>query len=280
MKHSFNNNIMKNLLSIFAILAGLTSIAQTAGDTTRFKVGTIEFIIIDNDTIPVEEYEYGSEEWKDMDEEDKPDLSYWSGFDLGVNMLMNDDFKSDFSDEHLNCDPSQSFSYSFNFLEQRIRIIKDYFGIVTGIGFTNSRYGFDSDHLRLMANADSTWGMYDSTLTTGFTKNQLRVNYFNVPVLFQINTSKLEDKNFHIAFGAIGGIRMSSKVKYVYDAFGGENDHKEKGRYNLNPFQLCATARIGYRDFGLFVNYNILSLYENGKSPNAYPLTFGASFHF
>lgn len=271
---------MKKLILGFALLTGGILVAQTSGDTTRFKVGQMEFIIVDNDTMMVDDE--GNE---DPDKNFgmryyEEDLTYWSGFEVGVNMLMNGNFAPEFNSSHLEIDPAQSFSYSLNIMEQRIRIVKDYFGIVTGLGFTNSRYGFKDDHLRLMSNADSTWGMYDSTLTTGFTKNQLRVNYFNIPVLFQINTSKFEDKNFHISFGVIGGIRMGSKVKYIYDVFGGENDHKEKGRYNVNPFQVCATARLGFRDFGLFANYNVLSLYESGKSETAYPLTFGASFHF
>lgn len=270
---------MRTLITLIAILTTGILAAQTSGDTTRFKVGNMEFIIIDNDTIPA-----GDVDIEDLENEDGErftgDLTYWSGFEVGVNMLMNTSFKPEFNSSHLEIDPAQSFSYSFNLMEQKIRIVKDYFGIVTGIGFTNSRYGFKDDHIRLISNADSTWGMYDSTLTTGFTKNQLRVNYFNIPLLFQINTSKYEDKNFHLSFGVIGGIRIGSKVKYIYDVFGGENDHKEKGRYNINPFQVCATARLGYRDFGLFANYNVLSLYESGKSQIAYPLTFGASFHF
>lgn len=268
---------MKKLITLIALFSGGLLIAQSSGDTTRFRIGTTEFIIIGNDTIPSNDGESdGEEDYGRFTD----DMTYWSGFDIGVNMLMNGSFQPEFNSAHLEIDPAQSFSYSFNFGEQRIRIIKDYFGIVTGLGFTNSRYGFKDDHVRLLANADSTWGFHDSTLVTGFTKNQLRVNYFNIPILFQINTSKYEDKNFHIAFGMIGGIRMSSKVKYKYDVFGGQNDHKEKGRYNINPFQLSATARIGFRDFGLFANYNILSLYESDKSETAYPLTFGASFHF
>lgn len=275
---------MKKIFTIVAILSSGFLIAQeeeeTSGDTTRFSVGGMEFIIVDHDTIPAEDVEnMTDEEWEEYSK-DNSDLTYWSGFDIGVNTLMNSTGKIAFNSSHLEIDPAQSMSFSFNFLEQRVRIVKDYFGIVTGIGFTNSRYGFKDNYLRLASNADSTWGMYDSTLTTGFTKNQLRVNYFNIPVLFQINTSKDEDKNFHIAFGAIGGIRMGAKVKYVYEVFGGENDHKEKGRYNTNPFQLSATVRVGYRDFGLFANYNVLSLYEYGKSETAYPLTFGASLHF
>lgn len=264
---------MKTKLTLAALFLSLFAAAQPTSDTTRFKIGGVEFIIVENDTIPVDGIDI-------EEEENDADLTYWSGFEVGVNYPMNGSFQPDFNSPHLQVDPSQSFSYSFNLMEQRIRIVKDYFGIVTGIGFTNSRYGFKDDHLRLMANSDSTWGYHDSTLISGFTKNQLRINSFNIPLLLQINTSKYDDKNFHISFGVIGGIRIGSKVKYVYDVFGGENDHKEKGRYNLNPFQLSATARIGFRDFGLFANYNILSLYESGKLETAYPLTFGASFHF
>lgn len=269
---------MRTLVTSLAILTSGMLVAQTESDTTRFRVGNMEFIIVENDTLLANEGEEGDKDFGMRYTEQ--DLTYWGGLDVGVNMPMNGNFQPDFNSKHLQVDPAQSFSYSFNFAEQRIRIIKDYFGIVTGLGFTNSRYGFKDDHLRLMSNADSTWGFVDTTLTAGFTKNQLRVNTFNIPLLLQINTSKFDDKNFHIAFGVIGGIRMSSKVKYKYDVLGGENDHKEKGRYNINPFQLSATARIGFRDFGLFANYNILSLYEYGKSETAYPLTFGASFHF
>jgi len=266
---------MKRIITALTIFSGAILFGQNNnGDTTRFKVGDVEFIIVDNDTIAVDdEDEYDGKRFSG-------DMTYWSGFHVGVNMLMNGNFEPSFNSKHLQVDPAQSFSYSFNFMEQKIRIVKDYFGIVTGIGFTNSRYGFKDDHLRLASNADSTWGMIDSSLVSGFTKNQLRVNYFNVPLLFQINTSKSEDNNFHLAFGAIGGIRIGSKVKYIYEVYGGENDHKEEGRYNINPFQLCATVRMGYRDFGVFANYNVLSLYETGKSETAYPLTFGASFHF
>lgn len=275
---------MKKIITLLMLFSGATLMAQNSGDTTRFTMGGVEFIIVDKDTMPAnmsneKDYaDWSEEDWEDYSE--CQDLTYWSGWDIGVNMPMNGNFEPEFNSAHLQTDPAQSFSYSFNFGEQKIRLIKDYLTIVTGLGFTNSRYGFKDDHLRLMANADSTWGAYDSTLVTGFTKNQLRVNYFNIPVLFNINTSKFEDKNFHIAFGAIGGIRINSKVKYVYDVFGGENDHKEKGRYNINPFQVCATARIGYRDFGLFANYNVMTLFEKGKSETAYPLTFGATFHF
>jgi hypothetical protein len=270
---------MKNKLFLLgALFIGLVSNAQEEGDTTRFKIGNKEIIIIGSDTMMVDV--------EGDDSKGKPgryggDLTYWGGFDIGINMPLNGSSQTTFNSQHLQIDPIKSLSYSFNFGEQRIRIIKDYFGIVTGVGFTNSRYGFKNESLRLESNIDSTFGYVDTNLFTGFSKNQLRINSFNIPILFQINTSKNEDKNFHISFGAIGGVRIGSNVKYKYDFENGEDTkNKERGRYNLNAFQLMATARLGYKDYGLFVNYNILTMYETGKSETAYPLTFGASFHF
>lgn len=269
---------MKTILFIvIAMLSGGMLMAQGEPDTTRFTIGGKQIIIVGNDTTMI-----------DIDDDSDGnsgrfggDLTYWSGFEVGVNLPMNADFKNSFNSQHLKIDPSQSFVYSFNFAEQRIRIIKDYFGIVTGLGFTNSRYGFDNDRMRLRTNSDSTYGETDTTLFNGFSKNQLRINTINVPLLFQINTSKNEDNNFHISFGAIGGLRLGSNVKYKYDlASGGDTKNKEKGKFNLNPFQVMGTVRMGYKDFGLFANYDLLSLYKTDKSELAYPFSFGASLHF
>jgi hypothetical protein len=276
---------MKKIFTLIAMIAiANLGLAQEEGgpDTTRFKVGTMEFIIVDNDTSVVdydENWEEGDEE-PPKDDNKKKDLTYWSGFDVGVNMLMNNQFEPKFTEEHLLMDPAKSFSYSFNFFEQRLRFGTDHVGLVTGLGFTHSRFGFSNDRLRLASNADSTYGMIDSALVNGFNLNQLRVSYFNIPVLLHFNTSKDPKKNFHVSMGIIGGVRIASKMKYKYDVLGGESKDKTKGRYNLNAFQASLTARMGYRNFGVFANFDMLPLFETGASTVAKPLTFGASFTF
>ena len=281
---------MKRITTLFVILlAANIGLAQEEEqkkerpDTTSFTLGKVKILIVDNDTIVVDQQNEnpdnkGEEKAEKKVKKDK--LTYWSGFEVGINMLMNNQFKPDFGEKHLQIDPASSFVYNFNIMEFRIPFGTDHVGLVTGIGFTNSRFGFKDAYLRLDANADSSYGYADSSLVSGFNKNQLRVNYFNVPVLFQFNTSKDPKKNFHVAFGVIGGVRIGSNVKYKYDILGGEAKNKVKGRYNLNPFQAALTARVGYRNFGLFASYNMLPLFENDKSRVAKPLTFGASFHF
>jgi hypothetical protein len=278
---------MKKIITLFAVLmlanVGLAQEEENeqGPDTTRFKIGTTEFIIIDNDTMRVDEGDMEDPDGnKTPKKVDKGDLTYWSGFEVGVNVLMNNQFEPNFNESHLEIDPANSFVYHFNLLEFRLPFGTDHVGLVSGIGFTNSRFGFKDNYTRLGATADSTFGFADSSLVSGFNKNQLRVNYFNVPLLLQFNTSKNPKKNFHIAVGAIGGVRIGSNVRYKYDVFGGEAKDKVKGRYNLNPFHASLTARIGYRNFGLFANYDMLPLFETSKSRVAKPISFGASFHF
>lgn len=279
---------MKKIFTLLALI-GLAQLGHAqeeneGSDTTRFKIGTMEFIIIDSDTMAVndegDQDPDGNIEKPKNKRADKKDLTYWSGFDVGVNMLMNNQFQSSFSEDHLTTDPAQSFSYSFNFAEQRIRIAGDYFGIVTGLGFTNSRFGFTNDRMVLSSTSDTTIGVIDSTLTNGFNRNQLRVSYFNVPVLLHFNTSKNPDKNFHVSMGIIGGVRIGSKMKYKYDILGGEAKDKTKAKFNLNPFHASLTARMGYKGFGVFANFDMLPLFTNQASRVAKPLTFGASFSF
>lgn len=278
---------MKKIFTILAVLSlanfSMAQEEEHGPDTTRFKIGSTEFIIIDNDTMRVdqndEDPEMGDHKKGDK-EQDKGKLTYWSGFEVGINMLMNSDFKPEFNEPHLEIDPASSFVYNFNIMEFRVPFGTPHVGLVSGIGFTNSRFGFKDPYLRLGSTADSTFGYTDSSLVSGFTKNQLRVSYFNVPLLFQFNTSKDPKKNFHVAIGAIGGVRIGSNVKYKYDVLGGEAKDKIKGRYNLNPFHASLTARVGYRNFGLFANFDMLPLFETGKSRVAKPLSFGASFHF
>ena len=275
---------MKNIFTLIAIFGmvnlGLSQEEKEGADTTRFKIGKVEFIIVDSDTIKVDHDDEDPDRKNFGMNYNKNDLTYWSGFEVGVNMLMNNQFESKFTESHLRTDPANSFVFNFNLLEHRIRFGTDHVGLVTGIGFTNSRFGFSDDHIRLAANSDSTYGVADSSLKSGFTKNQLIVNYFNIPVLLHFNTSKNHKKNFHVSLGVIGGVRMGSKVKYKYENDLGESKDKLDGRFNVNPFHLSLAARMGYRNFGLFANFDMLPLFENGASRVAKPLTFGASFHF
>lgn len=275
---------MKHIILFIGITTSFFGVSQVeeSEDTTKINVGGIEFIIVDHgqDTILVDDNGEVIEDPK-ANKEDSDDLTYWSGFEFGPSILFNSSNTTSIGSDYLQLDPSQSFSFNFNFFEKRIPFGTDHVGLVFGLGLTNSRYGF-KDNYNLMSssgpNSDSTWGVIDTTTT--YNKNQLRATYLTIPLMLNFNTSKNSENNFHLSAGVIGGVKLSSKTVQKYDVLGKEWKDKHKGTYNLNPFQAIATVRAGYNDFGVFANYNLLPLFENDVTENVFPLTMGVSLHF
>ncbi len=93
--------------------------------------------------------------------------------------------------------------------------------------------------------------------------------------MFEFNTSKNSDRSFHVAVGAIGGYKLSSKTLRTYEINGYEFKEKRKDDFNINPFKLDATARIGYGQFTMFATYSLTELFEPKKGPPVNPFTVG-----
>ena len=252
-------------------------VSEEAVDTTRFNVGETEFIIINHgndnsDTLLVGDGGEGDEC------NGGAEFGHWSGFEIGLNSMLNTAGGLKFnSDKFLEIDPSESFNFAINFAQFELPFKTQHVGLVTGLGFEHSRYGFKNNYV-LDYDENSTLGIMDTI--KNFSKNQLRAWYFHIPVLLQFNTSKYESNNIHLAVGVIGGVRMTSKTVQRYDGNGGDQKDVAKGKYNLNPFKVTATARLGYKSIGVFANYSMLSLFEEGKTEGAFPLTFGIRLGF
>jgi len=204
----------------------------------------------------------------------KSDLSHWGGIDLGMNILMDANQNTRFSDENewLNLDYGHSFSWNFNVYEQKIRLAKDYVGLVTGVGINFSKFGF-RDSVQLGSTADTTFGAFTSEQT--FRTNKLRTTSITVPLLLEFNTSKNHRKSFHLAAGVTGSWMISSIYKQKYEEDGKIVKGKLREDFNLNRLNVDASARIGYGNFTLFANYALTPLFEDGNGPELYPLTVG-----
>jgi len=273
---------MKTIVTSIAVFLTLSVNAQTeveeSQDTTRFKIVGSEIIIISKtkntgeagDTIKIEDSTHT--EWSFEKHKKYDSFGHWSGIEIGMNTMLNTSGNNSFNQKYLEIDPNQSWSFSFNFNEITIPFKTPHVGLVSGFAFEHSRYGFKNDYL-LNANSDSTWAMIDSNQT--YLKNQLRTWSFNVPLLLEFNTSKYNKNNVYLNLGVIAGVRFGTKTFRKYETNGGVQKDKFKGRYNINPFNLSATARVGYKNVGLFVNYSLLPLFASGATELAYPLTFG-----
>ncbi|MDP4588619.1 MAG: PorT family protein [Flavobacteriales bacterium] len=280
---------MKNILLLFVALLstqlmGAQELEPAKKDTTKIAVGDLKLVLVNDDKVGASVSTGDDDDDEPMtDQELKSALTFWSGVDAGVNILLDKNNSTDFTNEHewLDLDYSRSMSWSFNLVDAKIRLVKDYVGIYTGLGLTYNSYGL-KENVRLMANNDSTYANIiptDRADSLGgyipFTKNKLRASYLRIPLMLEFNTSLDPERTFHVSAGVIGGWNMGTINKVKYEEDGNDVKNRSKGDYNLTPFTLDASVRVGYRNFTLFANYGLTPLFEDGKGPEVYPLTVG-----
>ncbi len=245
---------------------------QEKKDTTRVNLGKVEVLIVEavsdsDDTVVINP--------RDV----RKNVAHWAGVDFGFSVLMNKSGGNTFPGEpYLKNDVARSQVWNFNFIEHKFKIVKEYVGLTTGLGFSLNQVSFDNNFI-LGKSGDSTFAIQDTVI--GYDKNKLRATYLTVPLLLEFNTNKNNSKGFYLAAGVVGGLRIASRYKTVYKASGDKVKSVQKGDYNLNPFKLDAAVRLGYGQFGAFASYSLLPLFEKGATVNeAYPLTAGLTFNF
>lgn len=271
---------MKKIYVTLAILMGISSgyaqQEEEAQDTTRINLGKRTVIIIGNGDEEV--YIEGDEEGEEEDDDNKKSEAHWAGVDFGFSVLMNENMTNSFEDNpYWRNDPAKSQVWNLNIMEHKFNFGTPYVGLTTGLGFSFTSVAFNDDYL-LSSNADTVFAVVDTVNT--YTKNKLKATYLTVPLLLEFNTSRNNSKNFYLAGGVVGGVRIASKIKRKGEFDGKEFVQKEKGTYGLNPFKADALVRMGYNDWGIFASYSLLPLFEQGKTTEIYPLNFGLSLNF
>lgn len=251
-------------------------LAQETPDTTRINMGSKQVLIINvpedidepaNDTIDAA-----------PDEEERSAIeAHWAGLEFGPTMLLNSSMKSSFpNDPQWENDPGKSFSWNLNLLEHKFPIYKNYVGITTGLGFNWTQIGLKQN--LLYANSDSIF-VFNDTINT-YAKNKLRAIYLTVPLMLEFCTKESGNEGFYLAAGVIGGLRIGSSTKQVIEDDKSKERIKTKGTYGLNAFRVDAAVKMGYKDWGVFANYNLMPLFDTDKTAAVYPLTFGLTYNF
>ena len=95
--------------------------------------------------------------------------------------------------------------------------------------------------------------------------------------LTKIN-KEIADHYYQLSFGMIGGVRLFNTYKQKYTI--GEDVYKvkRKGDFNLTPFKLEPTIRFGRENIGVFLNYDLLTLFEKGRHESLHPFTIGITY--
>ncbi len=260
--------------------------APKGPDTTRLSFGNKKIIIIEEgegEDVEIIINEAGDTTYYSQNDSKKGKkkakfYSSWSGLSIAGNGVLTYDNKTTLPEDmrFIEIDYARSISAAFNFADLELGI-SPHFGFSTGLGIQWNRYGLKNSYT-VTFNEDSLYGI--STPDFNYSKNVLKSTYITMPLLFEIHTNKKRSKSFNIALGVIGGYKLESKLKQNYEFEGREYEFKTRGHYHFNPFQAYATARIGYGDVSLFVNYGLTRVFEEGRGPQLYPFQAGLHFSF
>lgn len=227
-------------------------------------------------------------------------FTYWSGVDVGLNMLLGTNGSANLpkKDEFMELDQINSRFVSINFLEQKIEFGSHHFGLLTGLGWEFTNYRLKGNNL-LQFTPDSIYAV--PVETPQFRKNKLRQSGFRVPLMLEFNSKRAkmptEDevkaaardttlgkrpsfgfdnkKNFHIAVGVVGTWYYDSMYKQKYRMDGTTQKDIDKGEHYLLPYRLAAATRIGYGSLNLFAEYSLTPLFEKNLAPELTPFTVG-----
>ncbi|NQY09401.1 MAG: DUF2807 domain-containing protein [Flavobacteriales bacterium] len=217
----------------------------------------------------------------------------WSSLDIGTTGLVNEyqgftlskdyaNYDIQSANEFMTVDYAKSYTIAASHYKVLICTRGSRLTLVSGVGLERNSIDLKNNvQLRGQYNTPEgmenyTWGETDTI--NAFTRNRLNVTYLNLPLLFNLNLGgSANAPDFYLLVGATAGLRIGTRMKYKYDDNGDKVKYKEKNDFNVNPFKLNLTARIGIKDVELFANYSLTSLFEKNGGPELYSFSAGLS---
>jgi len=269
---------MKNVILLIAMLFTVTlaNAQKENSDTTKIKLGNKTIIIVEKNNDKVDttiikekiedkEVTINSKEKKTKHKNHYNSRNYsrWAGLYLGINQLVDDGFlEPSTNDWAIN--PWKSRIWNINFMEVNLNIVKRHILLTTGFGLEYKNYSF-TENIDLVINENGSVNPVKNN-DLKYSKDKLHVSYFQMPILLEFNTSSRPRKGFYLAAGVVGGVRMYSKLYQKYELNDNTIKQKTKSDFNLNPYQLYGTLRIGFNRLTLYGNFDILPLFKEGGS--------------
>ena len=275
------------LLALIALIGiGFNTYGQENPDTSKVRIGKKQYtIIIDDD----KEIRIITDDNAKIVTEDirgrKPVRKHvrkmdgtWEGLEFGLSNFVNSDYQLELpaGADFMEVKMANSWGFNFNFAEKSLGIVRNYAGIVTGLGLGYDRYMFNSNMSLVKTDDGLITGVpseYD------FLKNRLSVWHLNLPLMVEVQIPVYGETNrLKLSAGVIGGLRIGSRQVQKYVAAGDNQKIKTKDDFYLRDWRYGFTARVGYGDVSLFAEYYPQTLFKDNKGPQIYPVTFGIHF--
>lgn len=234
-----------------------------------------------DDAIIGNETDEFSEEWSDEDEDSgrKFGKGHWAGFDIYMSQFMNENHETQF-DGHPYWENNEvkSISLNYNLFDLKFPIIGEHLGITTGLGLGYQNYSLRNNFV-LQHTADTIYAVSDTVFQ--FKTNKLSVATVAIPLFLDFSSNSKFEKSYFMAVGVVGAYNYGTKQRLTGKYANGDSfDNSTISSFNMNRWTLDAQARIGYGHFGMFVSYQLNSMFKTGHTVNLYPVRIGFNILF
>lgn len=256
---------------------------EEEGDTTTVVVGKRKIIITKDGVIvkkrgedekwaaEVIENEHGCDKEKKGKPKRKSTDVDWFGLDLGLNnyFTKGEIGRLPENSQLMKLNTWQSIHVATHFLPTRVSLIgRGAVNLKTALSveFNNLNFANDFD---IDPNA-STFAPIAPT-AKALKTNKMVLTYGQIPLLLNFNTKPGTKKGVSLSVGGFVGYLLDAKIKHV-DIDGKKN--KNHDDYQINPVKYGLTARMDFKWFDFYVNYNMSELFvDNSSFPTQNPKT-------
>lgn len=224
--------------------------------------------------------DFSEEDWVDEEEEGRKfGNGHYAGFDVYFSQFSNEMGDVTFDQNpYWEINQMKSFGFNYNMFDLKFPIAGKQLGITTGLGFGYHNYSLRNNYV-LAHTADTIFAVQDTTFN--FKTNKLQVGTISIPLLLDYSFDKNFEKSYFIAVGVVGSYNYGTKQSLTGTyANGDEFVNSTISAFNMNRWTLDATARIGYGHFGMFVSYQLNTMFKTGHTVVVYPFRIGFNVLF
>jgi len=202
-----------------------------------------------------------------------------TGIYFGLNNFVNSDYKMELptGGEFMELNTSRSSGFGLRFCDVDLAIIPGIAGITACLGADFNHYNFKQAITLKEDENGVIFGELQPDID--FETNKLIALNAYVPVMLELQIPTQKGR-LHIAGGGFAGINAYAKTKQIYKVNGDKKKEKNRGDYQLSPFNYGLVANVGFSKISVFAKYSMVPFYKKDKGPELYPFTVGVALNF
>ena len=173
---------------------------------------------------------------------------------------------------------AHAWEFGFNLITKHINLgSNNHWGICGSLGWGYRTMRLDGNYaFREIGEVTEVYPGSAAEEPTEYNKSRLRYCYFRIPVTLEWQSRFNGRKPLFFSVGPEAeirhGIKSKGKINGSYKTF-------DKG-LNVRPLSINLLAQAGYSNWGIYMRYSTLSLFENNKGPELYPFSFGLQWYW